>query len=191
MTYLRPRSLRSRGFTLVELMIVVAIMGILAAMAVAGYLKYIHNAQSSEAVMVMGQIRNGEESYRAETLNYLAPSLSLASYYPNANPDDSRMAWVQPLDARYNNTVNGWAMLNVHPDAPVRYGYAVVTGIAPAMPGGYDPAFTSPPVAAGAPPVGTPWFAVAARNSHNPTAPPSLLTCSSLDATIHSENDDN
>ena len=176
---------------MMELLIVVAIMGMLAALAVGGYLWYIHNAQSSEARMMMGQIRSGEESYRAETLGYLGPSSTMIDYYPNITPDDSRTEWEAPGDPRYSNLLNGWAMLNVHPDAPVRYGYAVFAGIAPATPPALDPAFLHPPAWAINLPAGTPWFEVAARDSHQTGAPPSVLVAASYDATIYSENDDN
>jgi len=59
------------GFTLVELMIVIIIVGVLAAAAVPIYTGYVKKARVSEAKATIGTIRSSEEVYFAENAVYL------------------------------------------------------------------------------------------------------------------------
>lgn len=59
-----------KGFTLVELMIVVAIIGILAAIAIPQFAKYRARAQNSAALSDARNIRTDLEGYYAEWTNF-------------------------------------------------------------------------------------------------------------------------
>ena len=54
---------KQKGFTLIELMIVVAIIGILAAVAIPGFMSYIKNSKTSEAKTNLKAIADGAISY--------------------------------------------------------------------------------------------------------------------------------
>ena len=60
-----------KGFTLIELMIVIAIIGILAAVAIPSYQNYTKRAKASEAKVMLDAIRTHQESYRAENNKYV------------------------------------------------------------------------------------------------------------------------
>jgi prepilin-type N-terminal cleavage/methylation domain-containing protein len=62
-----------KGFTLVELLTVVAILGILAMIAIPGYIGYHKRAQRTEAYSNLQNLRLLEEQYYAENGSYAAP----------------------------------------------------------------------------------------------------------------------
>lgn len=64
--------MRKRGFTIVELMVVVAILGILGAIAVPMFRGYITDAKVAEAKAVLHEIRLLQEQYYADRRTYLA-----------------------------------------------------------------------------------------------------------------------
>ena len=62
--------IQQKGFTLIELMVVVAIIGILASIAIPAYLKVVANAKKSEAKMNLSSIYTTEIAYFAENGRY-------------------------------------------------------------------------------------------------------------------------
>jgi len=66
-----------KGFTLIELMIVVAIIGILAAIAIPNFLNYQCEAKQSEAKQSLGTIAKNQEAYVAEFNTYADKSSKL------------------------------------------------------------------------------------------------------------------
>lgn len=111
--------------TLVELMIVVTVLGILAALGVVGYKRYIIASKTSEANYMIAAIRVAEENHYSDQLSYLSVSQSLASTYPATSPGTKKTAWGAPC-TNCNPGVD-WNMLGINA-APVQFGYAVVAG---------------------------------------------------------------
>jgi len=66
----RMKKVGHRGFTLVELMIVVAIIGILAAIAIPQFAKYRERAFNSAALSDVRNLRTDLEGYFAEWMFY-------------------------------------------------------------------------------------------------------------------------
>jgi type IV pilus assembly protein PilA len=118
---------RSRGFTLVEVAVVVVIVGVLAVLGMVGYSKYRATARLSEATNMTASIRAAQEAYKAEKGIYASVSINTKSYYPAAVPGKFATEWGGKCTTCVDQ--NAWKRLNVLPDGPVMYGYATVGAV--------------------------------------------------------------
>ncbi len=107
--------IRRGGFTLIELMIVVAIIGILAAIAIPNFLRFQLKAKSSEGKTNLAAIRTAEESYFAEYGAYVSADPS-----PAAVADNNKKITFSHATDGVGFDIVGW-----EPEGMVYFNYSV------------------------------------------------------------------
>jgi len=113
-----------RGFTLIELMIVVAIIGILAAIAVPSFMDYIKRSKKSEAVLQLNKIGKNAKRLYSEVSSYKTPGVEELP----ANPAGLAGCCGSPNNRCPANPQlfvdnNGWKALDFQIDEPSLFIY--------------------------------------------------------------------
>jgi prepilin-type N-terminal cleavage/methylation domain-containing protein len=184
---------RARGFTLVELMTVVIIVGILATIGIASFRRYVYGSKTTEALAMVQSIRGAEERWRAQNLTYLNVSTG-GNWYPSAPVPRTKRSF-------YNNGTCAptpdpsedcrWKLLNPTVTGPVEFGYMVNAG-------GPSDAMTTPHTNARPPNWngwGTttgkqePWFVIQAIGDSDGDGRFSKFVASSLKGEVYQEID--
>lgn len=174
---------RGRGFTLVELLTVVAIVGILAVIALASFRKQTGGSRSGEAFAMIQSIRAAEERHRAENLTYLDVSRS-GQWFPDdpkGRSPRTQRSFYSPAHADYGT----WMTLNPAVIGPVEFGYLVNAG-PPTTP------MTPPAVSQTGfawPAAGDHWFVIQASADADGNGVVAFFMASSIRADVYHQND--
>jgi type IV pilus assembly protein PilE len=134
---------RIRGFTLIELMMAIAILAVLAAVATTSYIRYMRKARTQEAVGMLGDIRIRQEIYFQTNSRYAcseggtapgnACSCGMGAFFPNSpDPADSGSYDILPvaMPVLYCNGATpgtaqaAWCDLGLNPNGEFWFRYA-------------------------------------------------------------------
>ena len=111
---------QSAGFTLIEVMIVVALLGVLASVAVPGFLSYQARSRRAEAFLNLQSVARSELSYFATKGIFHGTGLSWPDPVPYGGLGTVKMAWDAPSEAAFSEL--GW-----EPEGQVLYTYETNT----------------------------------------------------------------
>jgi general secretion pathway protein G len=98
MTIRRRSTKRSDGFTLVELLIVVAIIGMIAAIAIPNLINAVDKGKQKRTMADLHAIGTAVESYSVDH-----------TYYPTASDSTALKATIDPVYIKAMPRVDGWA----------------------------------------------------------------------------------
>jgi prepilin-type N-terminal cleavage/methylation domain-containing protein len=122
---MRTRRRTDAGFTLTELMVVVVILGVLAAIAIPAYKKYVQRSRRAEVPGMIGKIQVAQEAYRTENGVYVSTGAGHNAVFPAVASLSDRLTATPVLPT----TWAGAGSLRISPNGAGLYcGYVSLAG---------------------------------------------------------------
>lgn len=111
--------MKRSGFTVIELLIVVAIVALLSSIAIPSYIHYSNSAKVSEAISRLGSIKMRQEAYFSEY-----------HQYASASPNPTEI----PIEPTIWEPTREWLWLGFNPGFYTRFQYTVQAGFPGILP---------------------------------------------------------
>jgi prepilin-type N-terminal cleavage/methylation domain-containing protein len=133
----------SKGFTLIEIMIVVAIIGLLAAIAIPNYTKYTLRARQGESLTVLGMLKTAQFTHYVARDCFVPLEATPLAQTPGTN----RMTWNSVVTGNgtlpcTNRVARSFEDILVRPNHGTVYYVYQCTARFPPVDGGTDDEFT-------------------------------------------------
>ena len=114
----------NQGFTLVELMFVVAILAVLSLVAVFSYRAYLRKARTQEGIAFLMDIKMKQDTYFMTYSRYVSTTTSPDDYYPPIVSTPAEWSYggtVWNCDAPPNQAIAGLCALGIMPTAEMTW----------------------------------------------------------------------